>query len=351
MSEKAVDSVLFRRMPSNNKTFFVERTDFSLRMARLASGPAGDTIEDVREIAPNSPEETRAFVQDFAQEKGTNLVRAYCAIYPSGRLLRNASFKDGPILSDAIALEEAVAAQFQINPADYAITALNTDDGFSFTPGKVQKELLVCGAPREQLREAQDFLVAAGIYPLRLELGSVATVGLLLSNLRLRKIQDPVLVLEIGSDSSHVLILNENRLESAKPLPLGLNSMIAGVRKELGLKDEQAARRLFYSDSFDFREMGPRLIDRLLRELQSMIGFYEVQTGQSITRMLCGLLPAKLGWLNQTFSSSLGMSRLELEIPALLAQSNLNLAEADPPLNVENPLGLLGLMINQEVKV
>lgn len=320
-------------------------------MARVVSGSESDIIEDVREIAPGSLEEAKAFVQDFAQEKAANLVRAYCAIYPSGRILRNISFKEGPPISDQVTLEEAVGSQFQVNPADYAITALNIDDGIPFTPGRIQKELLICGAPLDQLHEAQEFFVGAGVYPLRLELGSVATIGLLLSNLRARQIQDPVLILEIGPDNSHVLILNENRLESAKPLPLGLNSMIAGVRKELGLKDEQAARRLFYSDSFDFREMGSRLIERLLRELQSMIGFYEVQTGQSITRMLCGLLPSKLAWLNQTFASSLGMSRLELELPTVLAQANLRLAECDPPLNVEYPLGLLGLMIHQEVKV
>ncbi len=338
-------------MASHNKTFFVERTDFSLRMARVVSGAEAEIIEDVREIPTSSPDEVKAAIQDFAAEKAGGLVRAYCAIYPSSRLLRSASLKDGPQIADTAALEMAIATQFQINPGDYGLKYLSIDDGLPFTPGRTQKDLFVCGAPSEELRSAQEFFVGAGIYPLRMELGSVATIGLLLSILRTKKIQDPMLVIEMGYETSHVFILNESRMESAKPLPFGLNSMVACVRKELGLKDEKAARRLFYSDSFDFREMGPRLIERLLRELQSMTGFYEVQTGRSITRMHCNLLPAKLGWLNKTFSSSLGMSPLELDLEVLLEESNVTVAKADPPLNLEHSLGLLGLMINQEVKV
>lgn len=337
-------------MASHNKTYFVERTDFSLRIARVVRGADYDVIEDVCETVPGTPEEARDFVHEFANEKAGNLIRAYCAIYPPDRILRSMFLKDGPQGMDAEAMHDSVAGQFQIDRAKHAITVLNSDDGLPFVPGRLQKNFLVCGAPREQLREAQEFLVSAGIYPLRLELGSVASVGLLLNYLHLQKIEDPVLMVEIGAENSHVLILNNNQLASAKPLGLGLNSMIAGVRKELGLQDEMAARRLFYSDSFDFREMGERLIDRLLRELQSMTGFYEVQTGQSISRMLCGLLPPKLSWLNETFASSLGMSRLQFDLPTLLNASNLTLEEADPPLQVETPHGLLGLMINQEAQ-
>ena len=67
-----------------------------------------------------------------------------------------------------------------------------------------------------------------------------------------------------------------------RPIPQGLESMIPVVQKELGLKDEESAKKLFYSNTFDFTSMGNALIKKLLKELQSSIGFYEVQTGQSV---------------------------------------------------------------------
>lgn len=337
-------------MASHHKAFFVERTDFALRIARVVRGSENDIIEDVRAATVNSPAEAREFIYDFTQEKVGNLVRAYCAIYPSGRILRHVYLKDGPQSMDTEAMHAAVAQQLEIDLNSTRIVVLNCDDGFPFVPKRLQKNFVVCGAPREQLREAQDFFVEAGIYPLRMEMGSVATMGLLLKSLRLQKIEDPVLMLEIGYESSQVLIVSGSKVESAKPLPLGINSMVAGVRKELGLKDEESARRLFYSDSFDFREMGSRLIERILRDLQSMTGFYEVQTGQSISRMICGLLPAKLAWLNNTFADSLGMSRLDIDLPGLLAASGLALPEDNGSLQLETPHGLLSLMVKQEVQ-
>lgn len=343
-------------MASINKRFYLESTDFSLRLARVVrDGNGGDVIEELRETSPGSPEEVRAMVQDFAQirakAKGVpgNYVRAHCAIYPKSRLLRNCSLKDPARPGEMNTLENVVTSQFRINPSEYDLRAMYADDGLEFEPSRVQRDLFVCGAPTTEFQTAQAFLVEAGVFPLRMELGSVATIGLILDAMRTQQIEEPALILEIGEDSSHVVIVNGNRVESARPLPLGLATMISGVRQELGLNDEGAARKLFYSDSFDFREMGPRLIDRLLREVQSMIGFYEVQTGQSITRMLCSLLPGKLSWLTETFASSLGMSRLDLNLADHLRQSNITLSDSIAPRELETRLGLLGLMVNKEV--
>lgn len=337
-------------MAFHNKSFFIERTDSSLRVVRVGAGPDGDVVEEMREASPHSVEEARAFIGEFSEHSVGGLLRAHCAVYPTGRVIRDCSLKSETETGGTISLQEAITSQLRIDPNQYALTALHADDGLVHEPAsRAQRELVICGAPQEELRREQDYLVAAGVFPLRIELGSVAGAGMLLKALRAQKIQDPLLVLELGEERSHVIILSGNRVESAKPLPLGLNSMVAAVREELGLKDEAAARKLFYSDSFDFREMGPRLIHRLFRELQSMTGFYEVQTGQSIARVLCNLLPPKLTWLDQTFASSLGMARFQIDLPLLLGESGLSLAESNPPVSLYPPLGLLGLMVNQEV--
>ncbi len=79
--------------------------------------------------------------------------------------------------------------------------------------------------------------------------------------------------------------------------------MIPVVQKELGLKDEESARKLFYSNTFDFTGMGGTLVKKLLKELQSLIGFMKCRPGQSIGQVFCTQLPANLGWLGLTMAA------------------------------------------------
>jgi hypothetical protein len=49
------------------------------------------------------------------------------------------------------------------------------------------------------------------------------------------------------------------------------------------------------------------LIKKLLKELQSSIGFYEVQTGQSVTQVMTTQLSPKLNWLDGVIANSLAV--------------------------------------------
>ena len=128
-----------------------------------------------------------------------------------------------------------------------------------------------------------------------------------MSQLRVTDNKSPLLLLEIGTESTSVFVLTRDGVDISRSVQFGISSMIPLVQKELALKDEESARKLFFSNSFDFTGMGPQLTKRLLRELQASIGFYEVQTGQSINQICCTLLPSKVGWLQRTLADVLGM--------------------------------------------
>jgi Tfp pilus assembly PilM family ATPase len=146
-----------------------------------------------------------------------------------------------------------------------------------------------------------------------MELGTVATLGAVVDCLAHTKSKTPTLVLELGADATHSYIVTGSGVEASRPIPQGLDAMVPIVQKELGLKDEESARKLFFSNTFDFTGMGPLLIRRLLKELQSSIGFYEVQTGQSVGQVLVTQLPPKLGWLEAAIAGALGVSSLKLD--------------------------------------
>jgi hypothetical protein len=83
----------------------------------------------------------------------------------------------------------------------------------------------------------------------------------------------------------------------------------------------ESARKLFFSNTFDFTEMGPALMKKMLKELQSSTGFYEVQTGQTIGQIHLSLIPKNLGWMSGALARSLGTEQIKLEYgPWLHAQ-------------------------------
>jgi hypothetical protein len=83
----------------------------------------------------------------------------------------------------------------------------------------------------------------------------------------------------------------------------------------LGLKDEDSAKRLFFSNILEkFTGIGAQLIQRLIRELQSSIGFYEVQTGLTIGQMVCIQFPPKLAWITDVVADELGIKMLQPDV-------------------------------------
>lgn len=244
-------------------------------------------------------------------------------------------------------LNEVANQQLRIDPADYTLSVLNPSQGSDYDMVKAnQKDALICGLPTADINLSQDNLLSAGIYPETLELSSVAGIGAMVDYLAYAGIKTPVLLLEVGAETTNSFIVTSAGLEASRPIQQGLEAMIPVVQKELGLKDEASARKLFLSNTFDFTGMGSVLIKRLIKELQSSIGFYEVQTGQSVAHVACVLLPSKLGWLENAIAADLGVSILKPDIPAWLQSHQITLADT-LPANAQDirRLGLFGLMV------
>jgi len=127
--------------------------------------------------------------------------------------------------------------------------------------------------------------------------------------------------------------------------------MVPVVQEELGLKDEESARKLFFSNTFDFTGMGSTLIKKLMKELHSSIGFYEVQTGQSVGLLHTMLLPPKLEWLNTALAHGLSVETLEMDFTSWLASRNITLSENLQSSMDARWFGLCSLMINHNAEM
>lgn len=329
------------------KTYCFDFDDQGVRVARLSQETPPLMVEEMREFPLGEAEALREFIKTAEGKGPTGFLHSIVGISPAKRLVRRHTL-DVKRLKDPAYFNEVLAQQFRVEPDKYVTQVLHAADGGEFDLTKTtQKEALFCGLPADEVLAWQDKVLAMGIYPERLELTTVATLGGLVNYLKFKEHKPPVLLLEIGDDATQSFILGAEGVDVSRPIPNGVAAMVPVVQKELGLKDEESARKLFYSNTFDFTSMGATLIKRLLKELQSSIGFYEVQTGQSIGAVLCTQLPPSLAWLGGSIAGAVGVGALKLELAPWLESQGVTLAEgvAATPID-ERWLGLFSLLLS-----
>jgi hypothetical protein len=332
-------------LTGKSRGYFVEFNEYATLIARTSSLEGPLVVEQIKELPAGPIASVAPAFDEIAGKRRSGYRHAVCGIYPERRFIRRAAL-DVKRLKESGYLDEVLKSQFRAEPEQMILAILAAQDGSTLDEANLTaKEVVFCGSYSEDFLRAQTDLLTAGIYPERLEMGSVSTLGAVVNVLALQESKTPTLVLELGRESTQCYIVNSAGVDLARPVPHGINSMIPVVQKELGLKDEEGAAKLLFSNTFDFTAMGPVLVKKLLKELQSSIGFYEVQTGQSIGQMLCTILPVNLSWLTSTLSSSLGVGVLELKLAPWLQKQGIKFADAQEAARASTPwLGLLSLM-------
>ncbi|MDB6115917.1 MAG: hypothetical protein JWQ83_2072 [Lacunisphaera sp.] len=316
---------------TKSKGFCVEIGEYSTLLARLTQPEAPFLVEELKEFPTADAGAISDWVNATDGKGSTGYIHATCGIYPSKRVVRRHTV-DLKRLKEPAYFNEIFSQQFRIEPEKYNIRALHPTDGSDFdTTKNTNKEVLFAGLPLDDIITAQDKLLEQGVYPERLELGTLATLGGMVNYLKFKQSKSPLLLLEIGDELTQSFILSAEGVDISRPIPSGISAMIPVVQKELGLKDEESARKLFYSNTFDFTSMGGTLVKKLLKELQSSIGFYEVQTGQSIGNVFCTQLPASLTWLGTTMAGALGVSVLKMDMLPWLESLQIKLADGVAP--------------------
>jgi len=317
-------------------------------LARTSEASAPLVIEELIECAASDGSAiAEAKKRMLPKKSGNAYLNASCGVSTGRQLVRRATL-EVKRLKEPNYLSEMLTTQFRVEPEKYTIHVLNSTDGTDFDPAtNPQKEVIFCGLPSDDIVAVQNSLLETGIYPERLEIGTLATLGGVVDYLRFNKSKTPTLVLEMDGATTHSFIVSAGGVEAARPIAQGLESMVPIVQKELGLKDEESARKLFYSNTFDFTGMGPVLTKKLLKELQSSIGFYEVQTGQSVGQLICTSIPRKLAWIESVIANALGISLMNLDLQPWLLSRKITIADGVATSGLDARwFGLLSLMVS-----
>lgn len=331
------------------KGLFVDVSEYSILVARTSGYKLPMVVEEIQEMplsGGEGPDVVRDFLEEVVDFKGAAYHVSRCGVYPEGRFARFYEAESASKAKDMGHLVEVLNDEFNIDPDENNVSILNASDGSDYDPSvSVSKRLVFCGAPNDALHDSQAALLEMGLYPDRMELGTVSTLGGVCDYARFSRMKTPVLCLELTSKSANIFIQRDGHVEVARPIPYGLDSIYPLLQRELGLKDEESARKLFYSNTFDFAEMGPKLLRRVTKELQATAGFYEVQTGQTIEHVLLSVLPKNLSWITKTVSDALGLEVLRPDIEGWMKSLNVTMAESVEVANLGSRwLGVFSLM-------
>ena len=295
---------------------FVDFSEFTLRIAKASHFEHPIQVEAIAELSlltNPSPADIRDFVREFVDLKGGAYCVAHCGMHPEGRFLHYFEAESIAKLKDPAYLPAVLESEFKLDTERNAIAVLNAADGIGVDWGQANaKKLLFCGAPLAAIQAGQDELLTFGVYPRRLELSTVACLGGLADFTRFSQLHSPVLYVELTRAGMSSCILYQGRVEVVREVSLGLESLLPILQQEVGVTDRSAARKLLFANSFDFAAMGPKLLRRVIKELQASAGLYEVQTGLTIDRVLFSALPEHLDWITPTLTTALGMELLQL---------------------------------------
>ncbi|MFP4068710.1 MAG: hypothetical protein ACLFVC_00885 [Opitutales bacterium] len=306
-------------------------------------------IEEIAEFplkGEQSPADVREFLEGLVDFKGGAYYVSRCGVYPDDRFVRYFEAESVNKAKDPKYLSDTLRSEFNVDPETSRVSVLDARDGSDLDMEKgLSKRLIFCGAPVDSFQRQQDQLLGYGLYPERMELSTITTLGGVCDYARFHGVKAPILCFELTTKAANIFIQNRGQVEVARPLPFGLDSIYPMLQRELGLKDEASARKLFYSNTFDFAEMGPKLLRRITKELQASTGFYEVQTGQTIESVFVSVLPKNLSWVVKTVSDSLGLEILQPELGAWLESLNVKIGDGVEVSNLgARWMGLFSLM-------
>ena len=339
-------------LSKKTKGLFVEVNGFSYLVAGVTGLTPPFTIESINEFPRNEPGKLKEFLEQATSGRRNRYIHGHCGIIPESRFFRLHTLESMAKAKDPGYFAKVLEEQFRITPGSSLMSIINGQSGAGFSPDRSlasQKDLLLCGADKREIAAFQENLVECGIYPQSLQLGTLSGLAGLKHYLKVKEVEEPVLLLEVTQNSANLFILFQDKVDLCRPVNFGFNAVLPIIQQELGLKDEESAKDLFSSNTFDFREIGPKLLSRILKELNASTGFYEVQTGQTIPYLYMTSLPENLNWIPEVISKELDIKLLDVDWEGWAEGIGVSFGDSCSSADLgPSAFGLFSLFINFE---
>jgi len=281
-------------------------------------------VQEIREFARTDVEGLRQWLRD---RNDRAFVPALVSFYPRGRILARDTI---PLrrLAEPAYLIETLKTTFAIeDPSTWHAHLLHPADGTDLPPDGPPRPVLFSLHPHSETRETQQFLLDLKLMPMRLELGTLPLIATVDRFNQARQETRATVLIELEDQRTNVFILGKEGVQTPTPLAVGLNSILQAAQKELNLPDTAAAAELLRQGPAGFGERVTRVMRPLGRELRSIIGSFELTTGQRIGEAHVSFLDSQHAWLTGPLADAIGIEPLALDCASWPGTVGLSLRE------------------------
>ncbi len=156
--------------------------------------------------------------------------------------------------------------------------------------------------PRLGVQDYLDRTLACGIAAQRCQSAWLARLGMLKGCLA--GDEGGVFYADLQSERVDLVHWVGGRMVAHRVLKLGLDSVIDGIERELGLRFRSSANRLFHGGTYDFSDMADRVLSPLADELRDVLA--EVGSPGGRCGLICGGLTSAQQWVGSALARALG---------------------------------------------
>jgi hypothetical protein len=299
---------------SPNPVCFAEQNDFALLLARGAATGRALRVEALAEI----PLTNAAALAEAARTVLAGGAPLVCALRPAGRILHLATAAESAAHAGPAGAQRFAAGLPGLAGADAPwIAAARARDGAA----PDHSPWLLAAAAAEPQAQALAALGSLGLKPARTvsaahhAAGAVAAIA-----------TSPTLLVEIGAESAHALLIGPGGVLAAAPISLNLDRIAEAVQTELGMKFRGSAVKLLFNPDYDFTEAAPRIAARLAAVLKPELAALR---GTAPATLACSGLPAAQHWLANALAAALDLTPFAPDVKAWCASSGTTFASAD----------------------
>jgi len=288
---------------------FVYFSEYGVLVARWSSRGVPTSLDFARGFPMGEARVVRPFLEEVGLVRRGNLVLATCGFSSSDRFIVKAEFDNPSRFRDPQYVSDYLNKNYPLGNSEKQAAVITPDRGMPSSLGAAAggREFLLCGCARKTALAAQERCLEYGVYPERLELTTISSLAAMIVHLRQAYITTPVLVLDVTAGHTFAVILDQCAIASSKIIHEGIDTWISRLQQRLQLDELAVAKRLLCSDNFDFKDIGPELLKSYLADVQSIINYYEVASGQAIGHIWITGIPCHLSWVASVLVSSFGL--------------------------------------------
>jgi TonB family protein len=317
---------------------FLELTQYSIHALRAAGG----RIEAGGECVLENKVGVSALLNSVALSGTTEGIKAVASVWPSSAKWHLSSETEAKLDRSADALRRIAASKQDDPRTAFAFAACNATDGGKVTTEGPDKWIMA-SSPIESLERVSKCLMDLNVDPEVVTPAALAGLGAVAAAIRLGDGAGPVVLWDIGSESSSLVLVTAAGAEATVACSAGMETIFEAVQSALNLKFRGAGARLFFNVGYDFTEAGPKVGAIVGTLLKAALG--QLPPTASPPSLLCVTLTGKQAWFTREVAAAAGISQWAPQMPKLAAALGISFSDpAVESLFSVSSAGLLGLL-------